>query len=92
MQKLVSNNNYALSTVAGDTVLVPVSDSVNTLCNLFVLNELAAFIFSRIESGRDVADIIADVVAEYDVDQQRADADVNEFVNGLVDKGFFHFE
>jgi hypothetical protein len=51
------------------------------------LDGLGAFIWRRLDGRRDLAAILADVVAEYDVAADTATRDLLEFAAALVESG-----
>jgi len=84
-----ANNNFAISEAAGESVLVPVSDSVDTLNNLFVLNETGAFIINLMNEGKSLGEIADALVSTYDIDRKTALSDASEYANRVVERGFF---
>lgn len=73
--------------IAGETVLVPVGKSVYDANGLFVMNELAAFIWDLLPNVDTEAEICKDVLAEYDVSEETAARDVAEFLDKLREMG-----
>lgn len=71
--------------IAGDTILVPVGKNVYDSNGLFMLNELGAFIWNLLPEAEGEADILEKVLAEYDVEEAVAKADIQEFLNRLRD-------
>lgn len=69
--------------IAGDTILVPVGKTVYDSTGLFVLNELGAFIWELLPGAQSEADIVRAVLAEYEVSEEQAHADVAEFLQKL---------
>lgn len=90
--KYISNDNFAIETIAGESVIVPVSDNVKTLNSLFTLNEVAEFILTRLQAGMSIAEIVADITICYEIDEASATKDIIEFANLLVERGFFRKE
>lgn len=73
--------------IAGETVLVPVGKSVYDANGLFVMNELAAFIWELLPNVDTEAEICKAVLAEYDVSEETAAQDVAEFLDKLKQMG-----
>ena len=69
--------------IAGDTILVPVGKTVLDSNGLFVMNELATFIWDLLPNAESEEAICEAVLAEYDVSAQEAAADIAEFLNKL---------
>mgnify|MGYP002854582692 CR=1 FL=1 len=88
-QRYRACNNFTVSEVAGEKVILPISNSVDTLNNLFVLNDTGAFIIDLLMQGKSVAEIVLQLTSTYDVDSSTALADVSEYVQDVVSRGFF---
>lgn len=73
--------------VAGETLLVPVRGRLADLQDLFVLNEVGAWLWPLLDGSRSTADLATAVVAEFDVDDERAAADVRAFLLRLEEAG-----
>lgn len=73
--------------IAGDTILVPVGSAVYDSNGLFVLNELAAFIWDLLPQAETEDDICRAVMAEYEVGREEAARDIGEFLGRLRELG-----
>ncbi len=69
--------------IAGDTILVPVGQTVLDSNGLFVLNELGAFIWELLPNAKDEAEICEAILREYEVSAEEASRDVAEFIENL---------
>ena len=69
--------------IAGDTILVPVGKTVYDANGLFVMNELAAFIWDLLPEAQTEADIVSAVLAEYEIDEATAKKDIAAFLGKL---------
>lgn len=69
--------------IAGDTILVPVGKTVYDSNGLFVLNEVAAFIWNLLPIVDSESEIIAKILAEYEVDVEEATTDTKGFLSKL---------
>ena len=69
--------------IAGDTILVPVGKTVYDSNGLFVLNELAAFIWDVLPKAENEAQILKAVLEEYEVSAQEASEDIAQFLEKL---------
>ncbi len=69
--------------IAGDTILVPVGKTVYDANGLFVLNELGAFLWQRLEAAADEQELLDAVLAEYEVTAEEAAADISQFLTKL---------
>jgi hypothetical protein len=55
--------------------------------NYFGLNEVASFIWNRLDEPKTVAELCTLVQAEFDVDEERCVADVLGFLGGMITDG-----
>jgi hypothetical protein len=73
--------------IAGDTILVPVGKTVYESNGLFVLNELGAFLWELLPEAQGETELLRAVLAEYEVEEATAAADITEFLDKLRDMG-----
>ena len=69
--------------IAGDSFLVPVGKTIYDSNGLFLLTEVGAFIWDLLPEAENEDQILAAVLAEYDVDEATARADISEFLAKL---------
>lgn len=77
--------------IAGDTILVPVGKTMYDSGGLFVLNELGSFIWDILPQAEDEQAILRAVLEEYEVSEEEAARDIDEFLGemaklGLIDR------
>jgi hypothetical protein len=73
--------------IAGDSFLVPVGKTIYDSNGLFLLTEVGAFIWDLLPEAENEDQILAAVLAEYDVDEATAKADIAEFLAKLEKMG-----
>ena len=78
---------FILREVAGQTVVLPSGDDLD-LNMMITLNDTGKFLWQRIEKGAEVAELVAALLEEYDVDEATARAGVERFVDKLKSNGF----
>ena len=78
---------FILRQVAGENVVVPAGDALN-LNMMITLNSTGAFLWKLLEQETDEDAMTAALLAEYDVDEERARAHVAAFVAKLKEKDF----
>lgn len=64
-------------------VLVPLADNIADMNSLYTLNETGAFIWEQIDGKKNVGEIIAALMEEYDTDEKTASGDVLQFIGNL---------
>lgn len=83
------NDNYIVNEVAGDMVLIPVSNSVADMGSMLVLNETSVFILECMELPVAVEDIVAEFQTAYDCpDEAELRGDIMEFLSQMINRGF----
>lgn len=73
--------------IAGDFLLIPVGDTSLTANGIIMLNELGRFIWEQLPKAEAREDILKSILAEFDVDEQTAGADLDEFLGRLREIG-----
>ena len=64
-------------------ILVPLSSNIADMDSLYRLNATGAFIWDAIDGHRSISDIAAELAEEFDVEIEKAESDVMDFVNVL---------
>lgn len=82
-----SGDAFVTRRIAGETVIVPVSGSADTVGAVYTLNEVGSFVWRLIDGRRSVREIAEAVGSEYAVKPDQAAHDVDELVTLLEAKG-----
>ncbi len=53
----------------------------------YLLDEIASFVWTRLEKPTSVAELVAELCSRYDVSAERCEADVLPFLDQLHEKG-----
>lgn len=80
-------SNLILREIAGSWIIVPVAEMVVEFNGLMNLNESGAFLWKKLAEGAEMEELISGMLAEYEVDEETARADIQEFINLLEEKG-----
>lgn len=87
--RYIAKNNFIISEAAGDTVLIPLTDSVAKMGSMLVLNETGVFILEHIKEETTVDQLVAAFTEEYDCpEKEELIADIENFLTTMVGKGF----
>jgi hypothetical protein len=73
--------------VAGEHLLVPVRHGAARMDYIFTANEVGSFVFGLLDGRRDAAELARLVSAAFEVEEARARADVERFLEALVEAG-----
>ena len=73
--------------VAGETILVPIRGKLAELQRIFSLNPVAEYIWQELDGKRSVEEIRDDVLANFAVEKEQADREIDLFVKELLEAG-----
>ena len=74
---------FILREIAGEYILVPTGETTLNFNGLITVNELGAFIWNNIEKVNSEEDLLKLILDEYEVEENIAREDLNEFLNKL---------
>lgn len=74
---------FILREIAGEYILVPTGETTLNFNGLITVNELGAFIWNNIEKVNSEEDILKLILDEYEVEENIAREDLNEFLDKL---------
>lgn len=80
-------DGFILREIAGNFVIVAVGDRVKTFNKVVNLNETGAFIWKKLENGLNQEQIVKDMLNEYNVSEQLAKKDVENFISKIKEAG-----
>jgi len=87
MEKTFSaSDEYSLEESEEGSVLVPTARGEGGPRSQFKFNDVATFIWKHIAGGKNVTEVVAAMVEEYEVTADQAAKDVPEFVEALLEK------
>ena len=76
---------FMLRNVADNYIVVPVGKASLEFKGLINLNGVGAFIWECLEKETTMEEVIDKVIKEYNIDNELATQDVNNFINKLVE-------
>jgi len=76
---------FMLKEIAGDIVVVPTGNNVVDFSAIIMLNETGSFLWKALEGGADKPQMLKLMLAEYSVDAQTAEADIDSFIQKMLD-------
>lgn len=79
--------DIAIQEVADKFVAVAKNGETEEVEKVFTLNETGVIILRALMEGADTSAIVSQLLAEYDVTPQEAEAEVNEFIDMLKENG-----
>jgi hypothetical protein len=81
-----TNKGVIYRNIAGEHVLIPVGSIAMDQNGMFVMTELGAQIWQMLEGGATKEEIITALLKEYEVEESRLRADVEDFLQRMIDK------
>ena len=81
------NENFILRQVADIWVVLPLGNQPVDFSNMLKLNDSGAMLWKVLQNHGDRDALVAALTAEYDVSTQRAQADVDSFLDKLFQAG-----
>jgi hypothetical protein len=76
-------DGFVLKNIANSFVVVPLGSNTVSFRSIISLNETGAFLWELLKTDKTKEELISGLLAEYDVDKDTAQKDVNEFINSL---------
>lgn len=74
---------FTVRNIAGSDIVVPVGNAEKIFNGMITLNESGAFFWNALLKDTTVDEVVKKVTSEYDVDKERAKADVEKFIEQL---------
>ena len=78
---------FVLREIAGDYVIIPTGKTVLTFNGLITVNEVGADLWKMLQSDVTFEDLVQGILKEYDVDEETAREDIQEFLETLIRGG-----
>ena len=76
-------DTYIVRNVAGENLVVPVGGKNINFNAVMTLNESAMLLWKTLATGADERDLVKALTDEYGIDEARAAADIDKFLNKL---------
>ena len=77
------NTDIIARSIADERILIPIKRKAADLDKIYTLNEIGHLIWKSIDSKQGSLQIVGIIVGEFDIDQQTAERDLNEFLEKL---------
>jgi hypothetical protein len=78
---------FVLREIAGDYVIIPTGKTVLTFNGLITVNEVGADLWKMLQSDVTFEDLVQGILKDYDVDEETAREDIQEFLDTLIRGG-----
>jgi hypothetical protein len=78
---------YALRIIAGNFIVVPNGGKTVSFDSMITMNETGGFLWQQLEEDRTEEELTQALLREYDIDDETAAEDVENFIVKLKNKG-----
>ena len=79
---------FVVRSVGGENVVVPVGEMSKVFHGMINLNDTGAFMWKFFSEEHTLEEGVAALRAEYEVEEERATADVQKFMKTVLENGF----
>ena len=79
---------FVLREIAGDSILVPVGETALRFNGIITLDKVGGLIWSALEQDAERESILRQIMDRFDVDRERAEKDLDEFLDQMEQAGF----
>jgi len=73
--------------IADETILVPIRGKLADMQRIFSLNPVADYVWQQLDGEKTLQEICEDVLTDFDVAREEAEADIQGFVAELLKEG-----
>ena len=78
---------FVLREIAGDYIIIPTGKTVLEFNGLVTVNEVGVLLWKMLQQEVTFDELVEAVLGEYDVDEATARADIQEFLDKLIESG-----
>lgn len=82
-----ASNQFILRTIADEHLLIPVGEAALSVKGLIALSESGVILYNKLKNGCTRADLVAALMAEYEVSEEIATQDTDAFLNQMRQLG-----
>ena len=79
--------DFVLREIAGDYVIIPTGKTVLAFNGLITVNEVGADLWKMLQSDVSFEDLVQGILEDYEVDEETAREDIQEFLDTLIRGG-----
>lgn len=79
------SKEFVIREIAGDYIIVPTGSTALQFNGLITVNEVGAFLWKNMQQETTEEALVQSVVSEYEVEEETARQDIEEFLQQLKD-------
>ena len=81
------DKEFVLREIAGDYIIIPTGKTVLEFNGLITVNEVGVSLWKMLQEEVTIEDLVQGILEEYDVEEEVAREDIQEFLDSLIDGG-----
>lgn len=81
------DKEFVLREIAGDYIIIPTGKTVLKFNGLITVNEVGVSIWNMLQKETTLEELVRGILDEYDVEEEVAREDIQEFLTVLADAG-----
>lgn len=87
MEKIIKiRDGFIVKKIADEYIVVPSGKGIVDFKLMLTLNETGAWMWDKIAQGITKERLISDLLSEYEIDEETAISDIEDFIGQLTDK------
>lgn len=89
--RFVRNREVVSRQIEGELIIVPIRRGVGNLNSLYTLNAVGSVLWDYLAEGHTVGELVLRVCEEFEVSEEMARKDIQEFLDSLVEEQLIQF-
>lgn len=81
------DKEFVLREIAGDYIIIPTGKTVLDFNGLITVNEVGVELWKMLQEEVSFEDLVSGILEQYDVEEEVAREDIQEFLDILIDGG-----
>ncbi|MBO5071069.1 MAG: PqqD family protein [Roseburia sp.] len=79
--------DFVLREIAGDYIVIPTGQTVLEFNGLITMNDVGVSLWKMLQEEVTMDNLVAGILEEYEVEEDVAREDIQEFLNKLIESG-----
>jgi hypothetical protein len=89
--RFVRNREVVSRQIEGELIIVPIRRGVGNLNSLYTLNAVGSVLWNYLADGHTVSEMVERVCEEFEVSEEMARIDIQQFLDSLVEERLIQF-
>jgi hypothetical protein len=89
--RFVRNREVVSRQIEGELIIVPIRRGVGNLNSLYTLNAVGSVLWNYLADGHTVSEMVELVCEEFEVSEEMARIDIQQFLDSLVEERLIQF-